>query len=82
MARNKKRKGISLSIYLPEPTTILVAVLSFLIGFLYRKYNDNESIKDSFDEGFNKGEQNVIKSLAQLTRGEQEIELFRSKVDR
>lgn len=71
-----------MSIYLPEPTTILVAVLSFLIGFLYRKYNDNESIKDSFDEGFKKGEQNVIKSLAQLTRGEQEIELFRSKVDR
>jgi len=71
-----------LNIYIPEPITILLAVLSFLAGFLYRKYNDKEDIADAFDEGFEKGTQDVVKALSEITGRDIQIELERGDVDR
>lgn len=71
-----------MNIYIPEPITILLAVLSFLAGFLYRKYNDKEDIADAFDEGFEKGTQDVVKALSELTGRDIQIELERGDVDR
>ena len=36
-----------MNIYVPEPVTLLLVVLSFLAGFLYRQYNDKEQIADA-----------------------------------
>ena len=82
MARRKRIEDIPLNIYIPEPITILLAVLSFLAGFLYRKYNDKEDIADAFDEGFEKGTQDVVKALSELTGRDIQIELERGDVDR
>ena len=71
-----------MNIYIPEPITILLAVLSFLAGFIYRKYNDKEDIADAFDEGFEKGTQDVVKALSELTGRDIQIELERGDVDR
>lgn len=71
-----------MNIYIPEPITILLAVLSFLAGFLYRKYNDKEDIADAFDEGFEKGTKDVVKALSEITGRDIQIELERGDVDR
>ena len=82
MARRKRTEDIPLNIYLPEPITILVGVLAFILGFLYRKHSDKEEIADAFDEGFEKGTQNVVKSLSQLTGRDIQIEMERENMDR
>ena len=82
MAKRKRIEDIPLNIYIPEPITILLAVLSFLAGFLYRKYNDKEDIADAFDEGFEKGTQDVVKALSEITGRDIQIELERGDVDR
>jgi len=63
-----------LTIYIPEPLTILLVVLSFLIGFLYRKYNDKEDIAEAYEEGFEKGAYSVIEAVEQHTGKEFSIE--------
>ncbi len=55
-----------MTVFLPEPITVLVAVLSFIAGFLYRKYHDNEDISDAFDEGFEKGVDSAVQGIAKL----------------
>ena len=82
MAKRKRIEDIPLNIYIPEPITILLAVLSFLAGFLYRKYNDKEDIADAFDEGFEKGTKDVVKALSEITGRDMQIELERGDVDR
>lgn len=71
-----------MNLYIPEPLTILLAVLSFLAGFLYRKYNDKEDIADAFDEGFQKGSQDVVKLLSNLTGRDLKLEMEREDMDR
>ena len=71
-----------MNIYIPEPITILVVVLSFLAGFLYRQYNDKEDIADAYDEGFEKGSKEVVKALSQLTGKDIEIEFDKDYMDR
>jgi len=63
-----------LNIYFLEPVTLLIVVLSFLAGFLYRQYNDKEQIADAYDEGFEKGSESVVKALSQLTGKDIEID--------
>ena len=82
MARRKRIEDVPLNIYIPEPITILLAVLSFLAGFLYRKYNDKEDIADAFDEGFEKGSKDVVKALSELTGRDMHIEMEREDMDR
>lgn len=82
MARRKRIEDIPLNIYIPEPITILLAVLSFLAGFLYRKYNDKEDIADAFEEGFEKGSKDVVRLLSEITGRDMQIELERGDVDR
>ena len=55
-----------MNIYIPEPDIILVVLLSFLAGFLYRRYYDNETISDAFEEGFEKGAHSVVAAVSQL----------------
>jgi len=71
-----------LNIYIPEPITILLIVLSFLAGFLYKKYNDKEDIADAFDEGFEKGTKDVVRALSDITGRDIQIELEREDLDR
>ena len=71
-----------MNIYIPEPITILLAVLSFLAGFLYRKYNDKEDIADAFEEGFEKGSKDVVRLLSEITGRDMQIELERGDLDR
>ena len=82
MAKRKRTKDIPLNIYLPEPITILVGVLAFVLGFLYRKRSDKEDIADAFDEGFEKGTKEVVKALSNITGRDIQIELEREDVDR
>ena len=82
VARRKRIEDIPLNIYIPEPITILLAVLSFLAGFLYRKYNDKEDIADAFEEGFEKGSKDVVRLLSEITGRDMQIELERGDVDR
>ena len=63
-----------MNIYFLEPVTLLIVVLSFLAGFLYRQYNDKEQIADAYDEGFEKGSESVVKALSQLTGKDIEID--------
>ena len=56
--------------------------MAFILGFLYRKHSDKEEIADAFDEGFEKGTQNVVKSLSQLTGRDIQIEMERENMDR
>ena len=71
-----------MNIYIPEPVTILLVVLSFLAGFLYRQYNDKEQIADAYDEGFEKGSESVVKALSQLTGKDIQIEWDKDYMDR
>ena len=71
-----------MNIYIPEPITILLVVLSFLAGFLYRQYNDKEQIADAYDEGFEKGSESVVKAISQLTGKDIEIEWDKDYMDR
>ena len=71
-----------MNIYIPEPITILLVVLSFLAGFLYRQYNDKEQIADAYDEGFEKGSRSVVKAFSQLTGKDIEIEFDKDYMDR
>ena len=82
MATRKRTEDISLNFYLPEPTTILVGVLAFVLGFLYRKHSDKEEIADAFDEGFEKGTKDVVKALSNITGRDIRIELEREDMDR
>lgn len=82
MARRKRIEDIPLNIYIPEPITILLIVLSFLAGFLYKKYNDKEDIADAFDEGFEKGTKDVVRALSDITGRDIQIELEREDLDR
>lgn len=68
-----------MNIYIPEPITILLVVLSFLAGFLYRQYNDKEEIADAYDEGFEKGAKSVVSAVAQLTGKDIEIDFDRDR---
>lgn len=56
-----------MNIYIPEPLTILIAVLSFLLGFLYKKYCNKEDISDAFEEGFEKGADATLMAVSKLT---------------
>jgi hypothetical protein len=78
----KRFKDVPLNIYIPEPITILLVVLSFLAGFLYRQYNDKEQIADAYDEGFEKGSESVVKALSQLTGKDIEIDWDKDYMDR
>ena len=71
-----------MNIYIPEPVTILLVVLSFLAGFLYRQYNDKEQIADAYEEGFEKGSESVVKALSQLTGKDIQIEWDKDYMDR
>ena len=71
-----------MNIYVPEPVTLLLVVLSFLAGFLYRQYNDKEQIADAYDEGFEKGSRSVVKAFSQLTGKDIEIEFDKDYMDR
>ena len=71
-----------MNIYFLEPVTLLIVVLSFLAGFLYRQYNDKEQIADAYDEGFEKGSESVVKALSQLTGKDIEIEFDKDYMDR
>ena len=71
-----------MNIYIPETITILLVVLSFLAGFLYRQYNDKEQIADAYDEGFEKGSESVVKALSQLTGKDIEIDWDKDYMDR
>ena len=71
-----------MNIYIPEPVTILLVVLSFLAGFLYRQYNDKEEIADAYDEGFEKGSESVVKALSQITGKDIQIEWDKDYMDR
>ena len=74
MEETKRLEDIPLNIYFLEPVTLLIVVLSFLAGFLYRQYNDKEQIADAYDEGFEKGSESVVKALSQLTGKDIEID--------
>tara|TARA_R100001460_G_scaffold78659_1_gene119674 strand:- start:383 stop:631 length:249 start_codon:yes stop_codon:yes gene_type:complete len=82
MATRKRTEDIPLNIYLPEPITILIGVLAFVLGFLYRKHSDKEDIADAFDEGFEKGTRDVVKALSNITGRDIQIELEREDMDR
>jgi len=71
-----------LNIYIPEPVTILLVVLSFLAGFLYRQYNDKEQIADAYEEGFEKGSESVVKALSQITGKDIQIDWDKDYMDR
>ena len=71
-----------MNIFIPEPVTILLVVLSFLAGFLYRQYNDKEQIADAYDEGFEKGSESVVKALSQITGKDIQIDWDKDYMDR
>ena len=71
-----------MNIYFLEPITLLIVVLSFLAGFLYRQYNDKEDIADAYDEGFDKGSRSVVKAISELTGKDIEIEFDKDYMDR
>ena len=82
MERTKRFEDVPLNIYIPEPVTILLVVLSFLAGFLYRQYNDKEQIADAYDEGFEKGSESVVKALSQITGKDIQIDWDKDYMDR
>jgi hypothetical protein len=78
----KRFEDIPLNIYIPEPITILIVVLSFLAGFLYRQYNDKEDIAEAYDEGFEKGSESVVKALSEVMGKDIQIEWDKDYMDR
>ncbi len=68
-----------MTLFIPEPITILVAVLSFVAGFLYRKYRDNEDIADAFDEGFEKGVDSAVQGIAKLNGESYVVDMRKGK---
>lgn len=81
MERRKRFEDVPLNIYIPEPVTILLVVLSFLAGFLYRKYNDKEEIADAFEEGFEKGAYSVARAIELKTGEVIELDFGRGEMD-
>lgn len=75
-------KELPLTIYIPEPITILLIVLSFLAGFLYKRYRDNEDVADAFDEGFEKGAEAAINTVSRVTGRNIADELYGEVLDR
>lgn len=71
-----------MNIYIPEPVTILIGLLAFLAGFLYRQYNDKEDIADAYEEGFEKGSESVVKALSQITGKDIQIDWDKDYMDR
>ncbi len=71
-----------MTIYIPEPITILLIVLSFLAGFLYKRYRDNEDVADAFDEGFEKGAEAAINTVSRVTGRNIADELYGEVLDR
>ena len=71
-----------MTIYIPEPTTILLIVLSFLAGFLYKRYRDNEDVADAFNEGFEKGAEAAINTVSRVTGRNIADELYGEVLDR
>lgn len=71
-----------MNIYIPEPVTILIGLLSFLAGFLYRQHNDKEDIADAYEEGFEKGSESVVKALSQITGKDIQIDWDNDYMDR
>ena len=55
MEREKGYEVIPLTDFASYYQEILLVVLSFLAGFLYRRVADAEDIAEAYDEGFNKG---------------------------
>ena len=82
MERTKRFEDVPLNIFIPEPVTILIGLLSFLAGFLYRQYNDKEQIADAYDEGFEKGSESVVKALSQITGKDIQIDWDKDYMDR
>ena len=82
MERTKRFEDVPLNIYIPEPITILIVVLSFLAGFLYRQYNDKEDIAEAYDEGFEKGSESVVKALSEVMGKDIQIEWDKDYMDR
>ena len=70
-----------MTIYIPEPITILLIVLSFLAGFLYKRYRDNEDVADAFDEGFEKGAEAAINTVSRVTGRNIAYELYGEVLD-
>jgi len=56
-----------LTIEIPDPVVILIGVLSFLAGFLYRQYRDSEDIVDAYTQGFHKGAEVATSAISQIT---------------
>jgi len=52
--------------YIPETDIILLVLLSFLAGFLYSRYYDNETISEANDEGFEKGAYSVVDAVSEI----------------
>jgi hypothetical protein len=82
LERTKRFEDVPLNIYIPEPITILIVVLSFLAGFLYRQYNDKEDIAEAYDEGFEKGSESVVKALSEVMGKDIQIEWDKDYMDR
>ena len=82
MEETKRFEDVPLNIYIPEPITILLVVLSFLAGFLYRQYNDKEDIAEAYDEGFEKGSESVVKALSEVMGKDIQIEWDKDYMDR
>lgn len=70
-----------MNIYIPEPDIILLMLLSFLAGFLYRKYYDNETICEAYDEGFEKGAYSVVEAVSELIGKDISIDFEKDKYD-
>ena len=66
MEATTENEDVPLNIYIPEPDIILLVLLSFLAGFLYRRYYDNETISEAYDEGFEKGAYSVVDAVSEL----------------
>lgn len=64
MEREERYEGIPLTDEAMPYAVILLMLLSFLAGFLYRKVSDAEDIADAYEEGFNKGADVLAQELS------------------
>lgn len=53
--------------YIPTASTLLIAVLSFTLGWLYSRYLEAEEIYESFQEGYEKGLRDGLKAVSEAT---------------
>lgn len=74
METKERYEDIKLTLYIPEPITLLLTVLSFLAGFLYRKYNDKSDLAEAFDEGFEKGAYALADAIEEATGKEIQVD--------